>query len=129
MKKYFISSLLLLMIIGISQSVNLKAFASDTQFRVTDNATGVTILGYYSNEKTVVIPETIDGKPVTKIGDAAFFYLGLESVTLPSHLTSIGDSAFANNQLKEIVIPNTVTKIDKYAFASNVLEKVTFPQN
>lgn len=129
MKKYFISNLLFLMIIGISQSVNLKAFASDIEFRVTDNATGVTITNYYGMEKTLIIPETIDGKLVTKIGDSVFYNAGLESVTLPSHITSIGESAFSDNHLKEIVIPDTVTTIGDNAFSWNALEKVTFPKN
>ncbi len=77
----------------------------------TDNVT-VTITGYtagYSaTGKAVVIPDTIDGKPVVSIGDWAFSgRYNVTSITIPNSVTSIGDEAFSNCiGLTSITIPS-----------------------
>ena len=42
----------------------------------------------------LVIPSEIEGYPVTVIGNQAFRYNDLTSVTIPDSVTSIGDFAF-----------------------------------
>ena len=64
----------------------------------------------------VVIPETIDGKPVTKIGEGAFQDSGAAEIILPSTLKEIGATAFASVGIKELVIPKNVELIDLGAF-------------
>jgi hypothetical protein len=66
----------------------------------------------------LVIPETIDGKPVTSIGKRAFFSRWkLKSVSLPSGLTSVEPLAFANcRNLTCVNIPSGVTTIGSRAF-------------
>lgn len=75
----------------------------------------------------VVIPNEIEGYPVTGIGDTAFYSKGINSVDLPETLINIGTSAFGLNELAELTIPNGVTTIDVHAFSNNELTKVTFP--
>jgi hypothetical protein len=99
-----------------------------------DAGTG-TIITYYSHEgnnsanpacpKDVEIPSTIGGVVVTAIGDYAFYYNQLTSVTIPNSVTSIGDYAFYYNQLTSVTIPNSVTSIGVYAFYYNQLTSVT----
>ena len=66
----------------------------------------------------LIIPATIEGKPVTSIGDKAFRYCSnLTSIDIPSSVTSIGDKAFANcSGLKSIMISDSVTSIGVRAF-------------
>ena len=55
----------------------------------------VTITDCDTSATSVTIPETIDGYPVTSIGEKAFSgCTGLTSITIPDGVTSIGSSAF-----------------------------------
>ncbi len=100
----------------------------------------VTVFGYTGSSVNVVIPDSIDGAPVTKIHEKAFLYLdfiekvtisdtvktvgvhafgnctSLKSVKIGSSVTTIGDYAFYNCQLDEVIIPISVTSIGKWAF-------------
>ena len=75
----------------------------------------------------VVIPSSINGVPVTTIGEYAFRYNNLTSVVIPDSVTTIGGGAFERNYLTSIVIPNSVTTIGEYAFQSNNLTSVVIP--
>ena len=79
---------------------------------------------------TCVIPDEIDGKKVTKIGENAFRdRTELTSVTIPDGVTYIVDCAFFGCTLLETVtIPNSVTDICWRAFYDCVsLKEVTIP--
>ena len=66
----------------------------DLEYSVLDDGT-VEITDYNGIAKTVDIPEKINGKSVTSIGNCAFRYCtSLKSITIPNSVTSIGDSAF-----------------------------------
>ena len=67
---------------------------------------------------TLIIPGTIEGKPVTSIGEDAFFECEfLTSITIPEGVTSIGDWAFDEcTRLNSITIPDSVTSIGDWAF-------------
>lgn len=70
------------------------------------------------------IPSTIGGVTVTHIGDYAFSYKGLTSITIPSSVQTIGVNGFDSNNIATIDIPGSVTSIGAYAFAFNVLTSV-----
>lgn len=99
----------------------------------------VAISSYQGNAKDVVIPEEINGLPVTTIKKYAFMKLGkvfeityssskMRTLTLSKNITTIEEYAFfESGKLKELTIPSNVTSIGEYAFASSKnLEKVVF---
>ena len=77
----------------------------------------------------VVIPDEIDGHPVTAIGSKAFYHKELTSVTIPDSVTTIGASAFYSNQLTLVEIPNSVTTIGASAFRFNQLLSINIPNS
>ena len=58
-------------------------------------------------------------KSVTKIGDRAFSFSEITSVSIPDSVNSIGDAAFSNSKLSAVIIPNSVKVIGIYAFDSS----------
>lgn len=78
----------------------------------------------------VVIPESIDGKPVIKISPTCFAGSEyLNDIMLPDSLQTIDYYAFAHTGLSEIRIPAGVTKIGGGAFENcYYLEKINIPE-
>ena len=124
----------------------VKIYPKLFKFSYNKNKTEATIDGFVDNvdeviEKynldsnvkyDVVIPNRIDDKPVTTIGDSAFMAFmnnQLTSVVIPDSVTTIGDYAFAYNQLTSVVIPDSVTTIGSVAFAYNKLTSVIIPDS
>jgi Leucine-rich repeat (LRR) protein len=63
--------------------------------------------------KEIVIP---DG--VTEIGDHAFYYTGIETLTVPAGVTRLENNTFANcRQLKKATLPDAVTFIGNSCFS------------
>lgn len=103
----------------------------DFCYRVLKNGT-VEISDYIGSGTVENIPDKIEGRAVTSIGEKAFAYCStLTSITIPNSVKSIGKSAFYTCKgLKSISIPNSVTSIGKYAFYKCVeLESITIPNS
>ncbi|RLC96573.1 MAG: fibronectin type III domain-containing protein, partial [Chloroflexi bacterium] len=82
----------------------------DTTIEITDYPTDAT--------GDLIIPSEIVGKPVTSIGNKAFFECSsLTNVTIPNSVTSIERSAFSRcSDLTSVTIPDSVTTIGRGAF-------------
>ncbi len=79
----------------------------------------------------VKIPSTYKGKPVTAIGDKAFYNgMNIVSVEIPDTVTSIGKWAFSGcTSLTNITIPDGVTSVGSSAFSGcTSLESITIPE-
>ena len=66
--------------------------ADDFKYTVNDDG-DIVIDGYLGNEKTVVVPESIDGHPVKSIGSHAFDNSMIKEITIPKSVESVS-SAF-----------------------------------
>ena len=89
----------------------------ESDFNYSVNGNAVSITGYKGSGLDVSIPLTIEGKPVTSVGDSAFSGLGITSLTVPFSVTAIGESAFSNCQsLTSIAVLGWVASIGDYAF-------------
>jgi hypothetical protein len=94
------------------------ASLADLTYATTDGKISITNCDTAAKGK-LVIPDTIDGKPVTKIGGDTFrSCASLTSITIPDGITSIGSSAFLDcTSLTNITIPDSVEIIGDGAFA------------
>lgn len=87
--------------------------------------------GKYSNLEPVldpVIPASINGKPVTTIGEKAFQGAQIASVVIPEGVTTIAAWAFNNNLLVTVDLPESVAMIGEYAFCANRLTSIVIPE-
>ena len=107
----------------------ISSFAlSNTEFNYNNNGESIEIIGCENIcPLNLVIPNEIDGLPVTKIGWAAFSNNHLTSVFIPNSVTTIANLAFDNNNLSSVVIPESVETIGWLAFSNNNLQAVSLP--
>ncbi len=95
-----------------------------------DESGNATITCYNGPGGDLTIPDTLDGHPVTSIGDEAFSCrYELTSVTIPAGVTSIGNDAFGcRYELTSVTIPAGVTSIGNDAFGCcYALKDIWFP--
>ena len=89
-----------------------------------------TVRGRNRQDTSIVIPETYRGKPVTGIGDEAFFgYDGLVEVILSKNITSIGEYAFAYCSALETIDLVNVETLEDWAFFVSGLKYITIPES
>ena len=93
-----------------------KYTINNSTFSYIQARNGITITDYEGPEN-VTIPNTINGKVVTRIGNSAFEDKKLTGeLTLPKFLKSIGDDGFYNNQITKINFNKGFEVIGNYAF-------------
>jgi hypothetical protein len=96
----------------------------DFEYTITGDT--VTITGY-SGGSYLSIPQQIEGKNVTAIGNSAFYQRNISSViSLPSTLETIGLRAFMGNYIDTLELPDSVKTIKAMAFRGCYLRKLTF---
>ena len=134
MKTYKKILSLLLAVMMLITTVPLSASAEtygDLTYEIIDGEVEITDCDT-SFAGDMVIPETIDGYPVTSIGYDAFYNCtSLENITIPDSVTSIGDYAFGEcYKLTSITIPDSVISIGEGAFRyCTSLTSITVDEN
>ena len=136
--KWFVALLLVVVMVCacwtgvLAEDVERETFTSgDYKYALLDDGT-VEITDYKGKAKELTIPDMLDGKKVSAIGNSAFYSCdSLTSVSIPDSVTSIGDSAFYScTSLTSVSIPDSVTSIgDRAFFCCISLTSVTIPDS
>lgn len=91
--------------------------ASD--FAYTADGGEVTITEYIGTSEHVLIPDTIDGLPVTALADKAFYEKHVTTVVVPDSVTEIGDLCFSgDNYLVSLTLPDGLAELSYGALES-----------
>jgi hypothetical protein len=112
--------------------LTLPAVVQAEDYIYTTNNHTITITGYAGASGNVSIPDKINGLPVTRIGDYAFYdCISLTSITLPNSITNIGGWAFDGcTNLTRATIPASLTTIGEFAFCYCIsLTSITIPNS
>lgn len=106
---------------GGSITAGIEEPASDLDWRTVDHGDWLELAENCIPPDTtgrVVIPRQIDGKPVTAVGEAAFYGCSLiTSLQIPNSISNIGYKAFSGcSAITTLSIPSSVTNMDAAAF-------------
>ena len=98
------------------KTMGFNVFSDCEKLESVTLADDATIIGYgafagCSSLKNFVIPDS-----VVEIGEQAFEYAGIETITIGTGITYIPTFAFRGSMLTEVTIPATVTMIEPSAF-------------
>ncbi len=116
---------------GVSQEKPEEPPAKETDFTFTQSGNGFSVTAYSGEAKMVVVPAEHDGKPVTVIGEKAFYDCSnITEISLPTSIKEIGEYAFGYcTSLQKIVIPNA-TRVRNYAFRGcGSLTEISIPSD
>ena len=114
----------------LPSSLHAVDFPGGLQYRIEDNTAIIT--DYTGTENSLVIPSSIEGYPVTTIGDWAFSRnINLNSIDLPDSVLTIGIEAFSYcRNLDRITLGSKLESIGNYAFyGCSSLTEITLPKS
>ncbi len=133
---------LLMFLFFFSSCISVNKSKFDFNYSIMeDNTAEITL--YHGDAKEYIIPKEIEGHLITKIGDNAFKYSRIKTLTIPSNiisigidvfvgcanlttvtfegeseLTSIGDGAFSGcSNLVNLEIPNSLMALGTWVFS------------
>ncbi len=113
-----------------ARGFQILATTPEDDYEWEDNGDGtVTITGYTGTDTNIVIPDVLDGKPITVLGERAFSGKNIQSIKLPDTIKTIDVLALYNNQLTSIDLPEGLERINDNAFNQNKLTSVEIPSS
>ncbi len=127
----FVSFLLLTPIFIIGANTAFALSTGDYDYQLINNGTAIEIT-HYNGGGYPVIPDAIEGRPVTSIGPYAFSNCtDFTSINIPGNVTTIGNYAFNDcERLASVNISNGVMTIGEGAFYDCYsLTSVTIPKS
>ncbi len=90
-----------------------------SDFAYTADGGEVTITDYIGTSEHVLIPDAIDGLPVTALADKAFYEKHVTTVVVPDSVTEIGDLCFSgDNYLVSLTLPDELAELSYAALES-----------
>ncbi len=125
-------AVLMLAVTAIAEEPQRKVITSgDWQYVVLEDGTAEIVI-YTGKAETLTIPDTLDGKSVTSIGDNAFYLLSdVTSITLPDSVTSIEKNPFTGcHKLLSIHVSpdhDYLTVIDDVLFSKPDKRLICYP--
>ena len=129
-KGEYMKRIVLFVLTAIALICILVSCGEKSDFAYEKNKEGeIVITGYNGEEMNVIVPDTINGKTVVAIGEAAFDASKIERIELPETVVEIGRYAFRRcGKLTEVTIKGNVETIEAGTFNfCSVLKKVTLP--
>lgn len=104
--------------------------SSETPWFYNDGGTLYFYEDFYTGPAELTVPDTVDGQPVTALGDYCFAYSSrITTVILPDSIQTIGECAFLEcTALRGIYLPEGMTDIGAEAFSyCSALEAICIP--
>lgn len=125
----FLSVAIILPFFNIKIEAASVATEGDWQYTINNNY--ATITKYIGSDGvSIVVPDTLGGKPVNSIGRVAIRSSNATSITIPDSVTTIADRAFTFFKVENISISQYVTSIDIRAFENcKALTSITIDAN
>ncbi|HBL84877.1 MAG: hypothetical protein A2Y17_06565 [Clostridiales bacterium GWF2_38_85] len=115
-----------------NESTASAADSIETTYLYSDTVSGIMLTEVIAAESELIIPDSIDGKPVIAFADSLFESdTYLTKITLPAGLVSISTRAFAGcSALEEVIFNDTITAIESEAFTGcYLITEVTLPDS
>lgn len=117
---------------GTEASGSGKVSDSADDYLYSEKYNGITLDKYAGKDASVVkIPETINGRPVTVVGEKCFEnHSEISEVVLPDTVTGIRYNAFRGcTGLTKMNMPASLEQVAGWAFSQTSLKEVTFPDS
>lgn len=117
MKRAMSFLLAMLLLLAMSTTAVAQETTDGFQYRIEKDG-NVTITGYLGKNSDVSIPNEIEGKPVTEIGNGAFLRNEIiKHVSIPEGVIKIGSGAFVGcPNVMSVELPSTVMVIGEGMF-------------
>ncbi len=124
----------------VAEAAGETYYSTNREYTLVGLADGTYEIKYFNaminfpegNEHDLVVPNTVDGRKITSVGEYAYRSLScFKSITIQEGIVEIQSNAFVeNNNVVTLNLPNTLKKIASQAFSRcSMLQEVHIPQS